>query len=146
MAICAPRAMATIWVMGADELNPFGKVTPTTQHVNSAAAGIRLTPSTSAYSSPRWSGRKRVEKKRQQDILFITLRRRSKSMLKKMEKIKQWKKARLDVPKRRHKAFRYYEKNVTLKNYQGLVWQIFVTGTGRSISGFSVACDMPVQA
>lgn len=69
----------------------------------------------------------------QRGICFVTIRRRGAALLRRLEKIptSQWTKAVIDIPKRRHKAIRYYEERVRLPDYGGDIRQLAVTGLGR---------------
>jgi hypothetical protein len=64
---------------------------------------------------------------------FITIRRRGVDILRRLEKqsADQWKRTYIDTPKRRHRNIRYLEESITLKDYNGSVRQIAVTGLGR---------------
>jgi hypothetical protein len=42
-----------------------------------------------------------------------------------------WKKAVIDIPKRRHQQIRYVDEQVTLPGYAGKARQVAVTGLGR---------------
>lgn len=77
----------------------------------------------------------------QDDIQFITLRRRSPSLLAEIDNVRQWKKTRLDVPKRRYKSLKYYEKQAEITDYEGSIRQIFVTGTGRELPMIVITND-----
>jgi hypothetical protein len=69
----------------------------------------------------------------ERNIFFVTIRRRGESLLKKLcqRPVGDWKGAVIDIPKRRHKRIRYLEQTVALREYEGTVRQIAVTGLGR---------------
>jgi hypothetical protein len=69
----------------------------------------------------------------QRGIWFVTIRRRGAALLRSLDKIpaSQWSKAVIDIPKRRHQTIRYYEQSVSLRDYEGKIRQLAVTGLGR---------------
>jgi hypothetical protein len=69
----------------------------------------------------------------ERNIFFVTIRRRGESLLKKLcqRPAGDWKGAVIDIPKRRQKRIRYLEQTVSLRDYEGTVRQIAVTGLGR---------------
>lgn len=69
----------------------------------------------------------------ERNIFFVTIRRRGESLLKKLGQrpAGDWKGAVIDIPKRRQKRIRYLEQTVSLREYEGTVRQIAVTGLGR---------------
>lgn len=79
-------------------------------------------------------------------IQFITLRRRGKKILEEIEKIKTWKKIRLDKASRKHQVLKIHEEHITLKDYQGDIRQIVVTGTGRESPMFIITNNFDISA
>ena len=81
-------------------------------------------------------------------IHFITLRRRGKKLLDAVERIpaKQWKKAHLDIPKRKHKIPLLYESMINLDGYDSEIRQIVMKGTGREHPSFLVTNDIDSPA
>ena len=73
-------------------------------------------------------------------IKFITLRKRNKSLLKKVDEIpsKSWKKVYLPIPKRKHKRCSVYESNVTLNKCHNSFRQIIIRDHGRSEPTFLI--------
>ena len=69
----------------------------------------------------------------QKGILFITLRNRGKYIHKKIAKIKAWEKVTIDNLKRKYKNLNAFSELIDLKDYQGKIRQIIVTGTGREL-------------
>lgn len=65
------------------------------------------------------------------DIKFITLKRRGKKILKNIQKISNWTKIRLNKTTRKYRLLKIYQEPVTIKDYDGQLRQIIVTGTGR---------------
>ena len=74
------------------------------------------------------------------DVKFITLRKRSKELLKLTEKIpeKEWKKVYLPIPKRKHKSCHVYVSEITLPKCIHPVKQIIVKNHGRSQPTFVI--------
>jgi transposase len=64
-------------------------------------------------------------------IKFITLKRRGKKIIEDISKITNWTKIRLNKTTRKHKLLKIYQESVTIKDYDGQLRQIIVTGTGR---------------
>jgi hypothetical protein len=64
---------------------------------------------------------------------FITIRRRGSQILRKLQKqpASAWHRAFIDTPKRRHRSIRLFEETIQLKDYDGSLRQIAVTGLGR---------------
>ena len=69
----------------------------------------------------------------QKGILFITLRNRGKYIHKKIAKIQEWEKVTIDNLKRKYKNLNAFSELIDLKDYQGKIRQIIVTGTGREL-------------
>lgn len=64
-------------------------------------------------------------------IKFITLQRRGKKILEEINKISDWKKIRLSKTTRKYRLLKISQQPVTIKDYDGELRQIVVTGTGR---------------
>jgi hypothetical protein len=66
-------------------------------------------------------------------VYFVTIRRRGPRLLQQLRQrpASDWTGAMIDIPKRRHKKIRYLEQAVSLRDYQGTLRQIAVTGLGR---------------
>jgi len=79
-------------------------------------------------------------------IKFITLKRRGKNIVQNLQKIKTWKRVRLNKTTRKHQVLKIYEEHITLKHYEGLIRQIIVTGTGRELPMFIVTNDFDCTA
>jgi hypothetical protein len=69
----------------------------------------------------------------QRGISFVTIRRRGAAVLRRIQALPStaWKKAVIDIPKRRHKSIRYLDETSRLKGYEGTLRQLTVTGLGR---------------
>jgi hypothetical protein len=67
-------------------------------------------------------------------ICFVTIRRRGAAILRRLRAVpaKDWRRAVIDIPKRRHKNIRYLDETVHLRGYPGSLRQLAVTGLGRA--------------
>ena len=66
-------------------------------------------------------------------VFFVTIRRRGARLLQQLRQrpVSDWTAAVIDIPKRRHKQVRYLEQPVSVRDYQGSLRQIAVSGLGR---------------
>jgi hypothetical protein len=66
-------------------------------------------------------------------IWFVTIRRRGAAILRRLRAvpIRNWQRAVIDIPKRRHKNIRYLDETVRLRDYGGSLRQVAVAGLGR---------------
>jgi len=82
-----------------------------------------------------------------QDVKFITLRRRGKRLLEQTEKISDWKRITIPHSKRKYPTPLVHESFVTLRNYEGLLRQVIMKGTGREKPSFVITNDFdtPVE-
>jgi hypothetical protein len=66
-------------------------------------------------------------------VFFVTIRRRGPRLIQRVRQhpASDWTGAKIDIPKRRNKQIRYLEQAVSLRDYQGTLRQIAVTGLGR---------------
>ncbi len=67
------------------------------------------------------------------DVWFVTIRRRGSRILRRLKTLPahDWQAAVIDIPKRRHQRIRYVDERITLRDYEGEIRQIAVTGLGR---------------
>jgi len=79
-------------------------------------------------------------------IKFITLKRRGKNILEKVKSIMSWKKIRLNKPARKYQLLKIYEEPITIKDYEGPLRQIIVTGTGRELPMLIITNDFDTLA
>ena len=79
-------------------------------------------------------------------IKFITLKRRGKNILQEIKKIKTWKKIRLNSPTRKYQLLKVHEETITIKDYEGPIRQIVVTGTGRELPMLIITNDFEARA
>jgi len=75
------------------------------------------------------------------DIKFITLKRRGKKILENIQKISNWTKIRLNKTTRKYRLLKIYQESVTIKDYDGQLRQIIVTGTGRELPMLIITND-----
>jgi hypothetical protein len=66
-------------------------------------------------------------------IWFVTIRRRGAAILRRLRAVpaKDWHRAVIDIPKRRHKNIRYLDETVRLRDYPVPIRQLAVAGLGR---------------
>ena len=79
-------------------------------------------------------------------IKFVTLRKRGKKLLERIENIHNWKKIKIDKLSRKYKLLKIHEEVVTLDDYEGNLRQIIVTGTGRELPMLIVTNDLETSA
>jgi len=74
-------------------------------------------------------------------IKFITLKRRGKNILAEIQKITDWKKIRIAKNSRKYQLLKIYDAPVTIKDYEGELRQIIVSGTGRELPMLVITND-----
>lgn len=81
-------------------------------------------------------------------VRFATIRRRGASIVKRLRArpASDWTKAVIDIPKRRHKQIGYLEEEVSLRDYDGAMRQIAVTGLGREQPTLFLTNDFEISA
>ena len=69
----------------------------------------------------------------EQGVWFVTIRRRGNRLLNRLAGLASdaWRKAVIDIPKRRHQQIRYVDERVGLEEYKGQARQVAVQGLGR---------------
>jgi len=75
-----------------------------------------------------------LDQLKNQDVSFVTIRRRGVALLRKIYNRPQddWISALIDTPQRRHQRIKYLDDRVRLSNYSGLCRQVTTTGFGRT--------------
>jgi hypothetical protein len=70
----------------------------------------------------------------QRAIHFITIRRRGAAILRRLDRLpaSAWSKAIIDTPQRCHQTIRYLDETVRLRDDEGPIRQVAVTGLGRA--------------
>ena len=81
-------------------------------------------------------------------IWFITIRRRGAALLRRLRAVpaKDWRRAVIDIPKRRHKNVRYLEETTRLRDYPGSIRQVAVAGLGREEPTLFLSNNVAVTA
>jgi transposase len=75
-------------------------------------------------------------------VKFITLRRRGKELLKKVEKLDPWKRIKIPHAKRKYPNPKAHESFISLKDYEGELRQIVIRGNGHEKPTFLITNDM----
>ncbi len=76
-----------------------------------------------------------------QGIKFITLRRRGKKLIDKVNKLKSWKRIHITHAKRKYPYPQVHESFITLRDYDGELRQIIVRGNGHEKPAFLITND-----
>jgi hypothetical protein len=73
-----------------------------------------------------------LAKVNQRKIWFVTIRRRGAAILRRLNAVpaSAWRRAVIDIPKRRHKNIRYLDQTVKIRGYEGMLRQVVVAGLG----------------
>jgi len=79
-----------------------------------------------------------------QKIKFLTLRRRGKNLIKKLEKLSPWKRIHIPHPKRKFPNPVVHESIITLPNFKGTLRQVVVRGNGHEKPAFLITNDFEV--
>jgi hypothetical protein len=84
----------------------------------------------------------------QRGIWFVTIRRRGAAVLRRLHALPAhtWRRAVLDIPKRRHQHVRYIDETVKLHGYDGPIRQIAIDGLGRAELTLLVSNNFDVSA
>lgn len=90
----------------------------------------------------KFTGYSQLSKLNQQDIKFITLRRRGEQLVSSIDKINDWKRIHIPHPKRKFPDPLVHDSTIQLRNYEGLVRQVIVRGNGREKPTFLITNDM----
>ena len=87
---------------------------------------------------------KNLSKLNQDQIKFLTLRRRGQKLIDRALKIPehQWQSVEIDNPKRKHKKLTICDEMIRLTDYEGLARQIIITGHGRKNPTFLITNDL----
>ncbi len=79
-----------------------------------------------------------------QGIKFITLRRRGRDLLSKVDKIQGWEKISIPHGKRKYPNPQVYQSTISLRDYEGRVRQVIVRGNGHEKPSFLISNDFDV--
>jgi transposase len=79
----------------------------------------------------------------QKNIKFLTIRRRGKNMVGQINNIpvNAWKTKRVEMAGNKHRTLKVFEQEVALKDYQGKVRQIIITGNGKTKPAIIITND-----
>ena len=81
-----------------------------------------------------------------QDIKFITLRRRGKKLIDTVDSLTPWRKIHIPHAKRKYPNPYVHESTIQLRHYQGTVRQLIVRGNGREQPTFIITNDFKSAA
>lgn len=76
-----------------------------------------------------------------QGIKFITLRRRGKKLIDKVNKLEPWKRIHITHAKRKYPYLQVHESFITLREYDGELRQIIIRGNGHEKPAFLITND-----
>ncbi len=78
-----------------------------------------------------------------EQIKFLTLRRRGEKLVKRVEKIEKdkWQSIKVEGKNRKHRTIKVYEETCKIRNYEGNLRQIILTGHGRQQPTFMITND-----
>jgi hypothetical protein len=81
-------------------------------------------------------------------IWFVTIRRRGAAILRRLRAVPtpDWRRAVIDIPKRRHKNIRYLDETVRVRDYPGALRQLAVAGLGREEPTLCLSNNFAVTA
>jgi hypothetical protein len=81
-------------------------------------------------------------------IWFVTIRRRGAAILRRLRALPaaDWRRAVIDIPKRRHKNIRYHDETVRLRDYPEGMRQVAVTGLGHENPTLCLSNNFEVTA
>jgi len=83
-----------------------------------------------------------------QDVKFITLRRRGKKLIEQAEKLTPWKRITVPHAKRKYPHPMVHDSRTTLRGYEGEIRQLVMRGNGREKPTFLITndFDIPVES
>jgi transposase len=77
-----------------------------------------------------------------QDVKFITLRRRGKNLVKSLDSLGPWKTIHIPHVKRKFQNPQVYESLISIKDYEGQLRQIVIRGNGHETPAFLITNDL----
>jgi len=80
------------------------------------------------------------------DIKFVTIRMRCATLLKKISEIKEWNTIKIKRANGKHRNIKVHEEITSLKDYDGQVRQIFITGNNRIKPSIIITNDFESKA
>jgi len=90
----------------------------------------------------KFTGYAQLSKLNQQNIKFLTLRRRGENLIQQIDQMTPWKRIHIPHPKRKFPNPLVHESLVSLRHYEGLVRQIVVRENGRDKPAFLITNDL----
>lgn len=95
------------------------------------------------------SNYKNLSELNKKEVKFLTIRRRGKNMVDRLEEIpaNQWLSKRVEMAGNKHRRLKVYEEEVQLKDYEGKVRQISITGHGKIKPAILITndFDLPIE-
>jgi len=81
-------------------------------------------------------------------IWFVTIRRRGAAILRRLDAVpaRAWRRAMIDIPKRRHKNIRYLDETVKIRDYPEKLRQVAVSGLGRDEPTLCLSNNFQISA
>ena len=77
-------------------------------------------------------------------VKFITLRRRGKNLIDRVDKLNSWHRIHIPHEKRKYANLQVHESFIRLREYQGKVRQVIVRGNGREKPSFLITNDFDI--
>lgn len=89
-----------------------------------------------------------LAKVNQRKIWFVTIRRRGAALLRHLDAVpaSTWRRAVIDIPKRRHKNIRYLDETVKIRGYPDALRQVAVAGLGRDAPTLCLSNNFEAKA
>ena len=89
----------------------------------------------------------KINQRKKPRVWFVTIRRRGSRILQRLATLPTgaWRKAVIDIPRRRHQNIQYVDERVTLPGYEGEVRQVAVKGLGREHPTLFLSNNLEVQ-
>lgn len=109
--------------------------------------GHEVAPKMLIFDS-KFTNYKNLNKLNQDNIKFLTLRRRGKNIIKKLEKIPPdcWQKIQIERSKGRQQTIKICDRKCSIKNYDGELREIIITDHGREKPAFLISNDFDSDA
>jgi hypothetical protein len=90
----------------------------------------------------KFTGYAQLSKLNQQNVKFLTLRRRGEKLIQKLDQMTPWKRIHIPHPKRKFPNPLVHESMVSLRHYQGMVRQIIIRENGHAKPAFLITNDL----
>ena len=89
----------------------------------------------------RFTSYSRLSQLNAEGIQFITLRRRGKKLLQKVEELAAWRRIHIPHAKRKYPNPKVHESTISLRGYEGTLRQVIVSGNGHEKPAFLISND-----